>query len=347
MYKRALGPVVFLAMIAAFAGHYVHASTMTFAASAVALIGLSKVLGDATEQLSHYVGQRLAGFVNVSLSNLAELIILYVAVREGMIGLVQGGIVGSIVGNIMLVMGLSIYFGCRKNGSMKFDQSTASLSVQLFYLAASTLMLATLFVDRITPAKQETFSDLLALMLIGAYAYFYWVMMTDPRYKRVGEQAHELNHRWPKSIAIAALVGAATGAFFMSEFLVHEIEPVARAFSFSPQFMGFILVPLMSNIAEHFVAITAARKRMTELSLTVAIGSASQVAMVVAPCTVLYGIITGNAVSLNFTALPLGLFIMSVIGAYLVLKDGEWHEHEGVMLLMLYGAVVIGFWFTQ
>src|SRR3989338_5422496 len=169
---RLFGVGAAIAIAVAFLSHHVfHNPSLTFAASALALIGLSKLLGDATESLSYYVGENFAGFVNVSLSNLAELIIIFAAVRSNLIGLVQAGIVGSIVGNLLLVMGMSIYFGCRKHGTLTYSSETASLFINQFFLVAVTLMLPTLFNSGIPEARHQVFSYVLSAMLVAAYLY--------------------------------------------------------------------------------------------------------------------------------------------------------------------------------
>ena len=293
---RLLFFVAFAAMAAAFIGRYlIGRPFVTFCASALALIILSKLMGDATEQLTEHIGQGLAGFFNVTLSNLAELIIIFVAVRSNMIELVQAGIVGSMIGNLLLVMGLSIYVGCRKNGSLSFNPQLGTLLINQLFLVSVTLLLPTLFADRIPANRQGTFSYLLAAMLV--------------------------------------------------ELLVGEVEHVARVLELSPAFIGFIIVPLLGNIAEHMVGVVAAYKKMTELSLTMSVGSASQVGMVVAPCAVLFGYLTGNPITLNFTGLPIQLLVISIVGAIVVLRDSEWHKSEGVMMIALYAVIVIAFMF--
>ena len=132
----------------------------------------------------------------------------------------------------------------------------------------------------------------------------------------------------------------------MSELLVGEIEPVATTLGWSPMFVGFIILPLLGNIAEHQVAVRAAWQNRPELSLAIAVGSASQVGMIVAPCAVLFGLLLGQPVTLYFAALPLGALLVSLAGGYLVLRDNQWNVNEGIMLVALYAAMVMAFWFT-
>ena len=154
--------------VLATAGRYtLHSPTLTFTAAAVALIAISKLLGDATEQLVSYVGQNVAGLINVSLGNLAELIIIFVAVQRGLLELVRAGIVGSIVGNLLLVMGASIYVGTRRHGDMALKPPTVTLFIDQLFLVASTLLLPTMFESRIPPERHQLFSYVLSAMLVG------------------------------------------------------------------------------------------------------------------------------------------------------------------------------------
>jgi Ca2+:H+ antiporter len=320
---------------------------LVFLASALALILLSKFIGDATEHYVVHVGERLAGLFNVTLSNLAELIIVFVAIREGKIALVHAGIVGSIMGNILLIMGLSVYFGCRKHSTMKYNHDTAGLYINQIFLVGSLLFLPTLFDSHITESRQQHISYLLAVLLVLAYVYFYVLSMRDPRFHVVREQERSLDRGWTKKKCTAVLAACGTGAFFMSELLIGEVEEVAAQFHLSHEFIGFVVLPLLGNIAEHLVAVRAAVRGMTELSLAVAVGSASQVGMIVAPAAVLFGLVLGNPFTLHFAHLPLTILILSLIGGYLVLRDDSWNINEGVTLLVLYGGMVVGFFFVR
>lgn len=324
-----------------------HASVAVFISSAAALVILSKFLGDATEALSHHVGEQLAGLLNVTLSNLAEIIIIFVAIRAGLIELVQASIVGSIIGNLLLVLGLSIYLGCKKHGTMEFSHDTAILFINQLFLVSGTLMLPTIFGERIPAERQQTLSYWLAGMLVIAYVYFYRLSLVDKRFRVITKQVDQLNLHWSRRSALTVLATCAAGAFFMSELLVNEVDAVGLHFGISKFFMGFVLVPFLGNIAERSVAIMAAKKRLTELSLSVSIGSAAQVAMIIAPAAVLFGALCGNPVTLHFADLPLAALVMSSVLAFVVLHDGKWNINEGAMLIAFYGALVLCFFFAR
>ncbi len=168
-------------------------------------------------------------------------------------------------------------------------------------------------------------------------------MLTDGRFHVIKNQAVAIEKHWSQKRAILTLVACGIGAFIESELLVGEVESVAESLSISQGFIGFIMLPLLGNIAEHFVAITAAYKGMTELSLSVAVGSATQVGMIVAPMAVLFGILTGHTITLQFEAVPLYLLILSLVAAFVALRDNKWNINEGVMLVFLYLNILIGF----
>ncbi len=337
------GAVIFCCL--ALVSHLLEFSIPTFVLSAIALIGLSKILSDATEQLSLHVGQHTAGFVNVTLSNLAELIIIFVAVRSNMIGLVQGGIVGSIIGNLLLVMGASIYLGCRKHEILRFNIHTADLFINQFFMIAVMLFLPTMSEEYIPEENRQLLTNVFAVMLAGLYVYFCIASATNKRFEPIEEQAkvHNLEKKMSLIYALTVLVLSAVGAFFMSELLVGEVNSVTLHLGISPALIGFIVLPLLGNIAEHISAVLVAMKGMAELSLSIAVGSASQVGMIVAPCAVLFGFLTGNPVLFDFGVFSLSLLVITFIGAFRVLHNGEWTTDEVIMLVALYLAIVIIF----
>ena len=172
-----------------------HVPAIIFVASGIALMILSYFLGEATEQLSTHVGDKAAGLINVSFSNLAELIIIFVAVRANLIDVVRAGIVGSIMGNILLVMGLSIIVGCRRNGTLQHNPDTATLLINQLFLVGSVLMLPTLFNDHIPLVNRLPFSYWLAIMLAGAYVYYYVLSFRDKRFAEIKSQHQEIRQR--------------------------------------------------------------------------------------------------------------------------------------------------------
>ncbi len=342
--------VLFVAV--AILSHYVFDSSLvTFICSASALILLSKFMGEATEHLAHHVGESYAGLVNVSLGNLAELIIIFTAVRSGMIELVKAGIVGSVVGNTLLVMGISVIVACRKGVVVKLKPETVALYINQLFLVGAILILPSVFSEHTPVDKRPMQSYLLAAMLSGAYVLYSIIFHRDERMKLVHNQASEAVKKtyngWSGRRSIIILLVTSAVTFFVSDLLINEVEPIAHHFNLSNAMLGFMLLPLLGNVAEHFVAVTAAWKGLAELSLSVAVGSASQVGMIVAPAAVLFGAIYGVEVTLDFSGLPFQLLLITLVAAYIVLRDNQWRRSEGIMLLVCYLAIMLCFTFVN
>lgn len=344
--KWIIGILVAAIVAACFGKFLLHSPLLTFLTSAVALILLSKILGEATEQLCHHISQNSAGFINVTLSNLAEIIIIFVAVKADRIDLVQAGIIGSMIGNLLLILGMAVVFGTQRNGDMRFFPGTATLYGNLFFLVGATLALPTLFSAVIPTAREGSFTNVLAIMLAGAYVYFSVTSQKDSRIKHVKLQAAQLPHQWKALVTVIALVVSAVLCYIMSHFMVEEVEHISNGAGVSSLFIGYIVLPLLGNIAEHFVAVTAARKNMVDLSLAIALGSAAQVSMVVVPFAVLFGWLTNHPVTLQFPGYALVLLGLSLGAVKQVLSDCVLKKQEGMMLLALYSAFVICFFFT-
>jgi Ca2+:H+ antiporter len=320
--------------------HFLHIPVLTFVTAAVSLFILSKYLGEAAEQMSLYVGENTAGLLNASVGNLAELVIVFMAIKANMLDLVQADIVGSIIGNLLLVMGLSIYLGCRRHKTMQFNGDIGGLFMNQFYLVMVVLMSPTVLNGKL--ALPHWFSGALAVLLVSTYVYYLNLSRTDERFRTIKEQSQRVEQHWSKRFSIKVIVICSIGVFFNSELLVDEVSSVATALHFSEALIGFIILPLVGNLAENLVAVHAARKGMVELSLSVSVGSASQVGMIIAPCAVVFGLLTGNYFTLRFTIVPLFFLLVSIFGALLVLHDQKWNINEGVMLMVLY-AVMLSF----
>jgi len=347
LLKWLFGIALIFFTLAMVAHHWLRIGLLAFIASGVALIALSKIMGDATEQLSHRVGQNIAGFVNVTLGNLAELIVVYILISQGMIDLVQANIVGSIFGNLLFVMGLSVLVGCWRHGTLPLNPFIVTLHISQLFLVGLALFLPTIVNAHLPEASQQAVSNRLAVLLVVVYIGSFFLFLKDKRLEKVKAMAAQLDQDWPLTLSLPALSIAAVATFFMGETLVAELEAFSIQFDLSRSFIGFIILPFLTNIAEHFSAIQSAWKNMPELSLAVAVGSATQVGMVVAPMAVVFGILTGHPMTLQFSQIPFAILMASFIAAYIVLRDNQWNLTEGLMLLASYSAMVITFWYIQ
>jgi Ca2+:H+ antiporter len=322
--------------------------SLIFIFSALAIIPLADFIGKATEELAHYTGPRLGGLLNATLGNAAELIITIFALRQGLVELVRASITGSILGNLLLVLGLSLLAGGLKNGTQKFNRSAAAMNATLLILAVVTLLIPSLFDVAIADnqSAEMGLSEGTAVIMIGLYAlsviYSFSLGKDDTRIDGTVEAHHQ-----PKmSIrqAILLLIVSTVGIVFMSEFLVGAVESVTVSLGLSEVFIGIIIIPLVGNVAEHLVAVTVAYKNKMELSLAVSLGSSLQVALFVAPVLVFLSLfLSPTPLLLVFNEFELiALVVASAIAAFIA-QDGESNWLEGAMLLAVYLIIALAF----
>jgi Ca2+:H+ antiporter len=327
---------------------------IVFILSALGLIPLAKLIGDATEELAIYTGPKLGGLLNATLGNAAELIITIFAIQAGLLELVRASITGSIIGNLLIVLGLSIVLGGWKNGLQTFDRRTASINATLLVLAVVALAIPSLF-DRVLverPDSELLFSEGVALILIVLYGLtilYSFTAKTDPHADETAgarePAAPEHTARWTLRFTIAALVAATIGTALVSETLIGAVEPVVESLGLTEFFLGIIIIPLVGNIAEHLVAVQVAIKNKMELSLAVSLGSSLQIALFVAPVLVFVSLLFNTRLLLVFNEFELiALFGTSLIAALIAL-DGESNWLEGAMLLAVYLIIGLAFFF--
>jgi Ca2+:H+ antiporter len=331
--------------------------TTMFVVSALALVPLAAILGSATEEVAVHTGPKIGGFLNATLGNAAELIITIVALREGLITVVKASIAGSIIGNVLLVLGAAVLFGGLKNGTQRFDPRIAGLNASVMSLAIMAMMIPAIFAlgspeHRPTDADIVNLSDGTAIVLIILYAFYlmYTVFRSDDRGVTpapAAEEGEEAHGGMGLPVALGLLAGATIAIVFMSELLVGAIEPTAEAWGLSELFVGVMLVPLVGNIAEHLVAVQVAVKNHMDLSIGIAIGSALQIALFVAPVLVLVSQFVGpEPMSLVFNQFELMALIAAVLITIMISIDGRTNWLEGVQLISLYVIIGVAFYFV-
>ncbi|MDL1900518.1 calcium/proton exchanger [Anaerolineae bacterium CFX9] len=337
---------------------------VVFVLSAIALVPLAKLIGDATEELAVYTGPKLGGLLNATLGNAAELIITIFALRAGLLDLVRASITGSIIGNLLIVLGLSLLLGGLKNGVQKFDRRTAGLNATLLILSVVALAIPSLFdvvlVER--PEAELLFSEGVAIILIVLYGlsvlYSFRsgaVTAHGPVHEadlpaasgdlltRPAAAVHEA--RWTRNFSLIVLALATVGTALVSEALVGAVEPVPAQFGLSEFFVGIIIIPLVGNIAEHLVAVQVAIKNQMELSLAVSLGSSIQIALFVAPVLVFVSLLFDDKLLLVFNNFELIVLIGTAVIAAFIALDGESNWFEGAMLLGVYLIIALAFLF--
>ena len=324
--------------------------SLVFIVSALSLVPLAAVLGRATEEAAIYTGPKIGALLNATLGNSAELIITIVALREGLVDVVKASIAGSIVGNILVVLGLSLLLGGLKNGTQTFDARAAGTNATMMALAVIALVIPAVFALgsgelRPTDLDIERLSDGLAVVLIVVYVLY---LIYSLRQKSPGEEAqeHEGGATMRLPVAIGILAASTVAIVFMSEILVGALEPTAEDWGLSELFIGVMLVPLVGNIAEHIVAVQVAYANKMDLSLGIAIGSGLQIALFVTPVLVLVGILIGTPMTLVFNSYELAALVGAALIAVLVSLDGESNWLEGAELVALYAILGIAFYFV-
>lgn len=328
---------------------------IVFITAALAIIPLAKVLGDATENLAHHTGPRIGGLLNATLGNAAELIITIVALREGLVEVVKASITGSIIGNILLVLGFAILFGGLKNGLQRFSLRTASTNSAMMTLAVIGLAVPAFFGPRVATHGELSVIEMNVAVAIGlmlGYALSLIFTFTAPSDDSMGtavpgdEVPEETKPAWTLRRALIVLILSVLAMAYLSEALVGSIEPLLKTSGMSELFVGIIVIPIIGNAAEHAVAIQVAMKNKMELALGVSMGSSMQVALFVAPLLVFISLLVGNPMTLAFNQLELAALGISVVIASLISLDGESNWLEGALLLIVYGILAFGFFFV-
>ena len=334
----------------ALAADFLHwGDLIVFATAALAIIPFAGILSEATEVLAAKTGPRVGGLLNASLGNLAELIITLVAINAGAIALVKASIIGSILGNLLFVMGLSIFVGGIKHGVQRFDRDRISIDATMVILAAIVISVPSLFSELIEPNKIRVEHLSLATAVVVLVIYVLSIIYTLRQSEDNGHGAaiapSHAGPKWSTTVALGIMAVAVVGLAFMSESLVGSLEAVTAAFGLSEFFVGIILVPIIGNVAEHLVAVQVAMKNQMDLSLSIALGSSLQIALLVAPLLVFLSLLLGNPVTLEFNHPELIAMVASSIIAALVAIDGRSNWLEGAMLMAVYLVLAIGFFF--
>lgn len=319
-----------------------------FILSAAALIPLAGLLGQATEELTAHTGPRLGGLLNATLGNAAELIITIFAIRAGLLELVKASITGSILGNILLVLGLAMFLGGIRNGVQAFDREHAGMNATMVILAVVALIVPSVFshtIDLVDHHGVDALSIGVAIAMLVLYALSLVYAFLPGR---VPSQAHEHaadKARWYVRRSLLWLVFATVLVAWLSEILVGVAEPVVEAWGISEFFLGIVIIPLVGNVAEHLVAVQAAWKNQMELGMAVAVGSSLQIALFVAPLLVFISLLFGNPLTLVFNEFELVALAGAAVVAGIVALDGRSNWLEGAQLLAVYVITALAFYF--
>lgn len=325
---------------------YVDASPdIVFVLSCLAIVPLANLLGEATEEVAARTNPRFGGLLNATLGNAAELIIAVFAVSAGLLDLVLASITGSILGNVLLIMGMSLLLGGLKNGTQRFDRSQAGVNATMLILAVIGLGVPSLFsysIELRNHASVEYLSLSVSVVLMLIYAL--WLLYS---FTAIAPEVfhHHPAPKWSLPKALGVLVLSTVFVAWLSEILVSSVEPVVKSWGISEFFLGIAIIPLVGNVAEHLVGVQTAIKNKMELSLAVSVGSSLQVALFVAPLLVFVSLALGNPLTLVFNQFELIALVAAVLTTALVSLDGESNWLEGTQLLAVYVILVLAFFF--
>ena len=338
-----LAPVSIVAKLA------FHQDLLVFLTAAGAIIPLAGLIGRGTEELSLHAGPRVGGLLNATFGNVTELIIAIFLIVEGEIDVVKASLTGSILGNLLLVLGVSFLVGGIKHREQGFNALAASVHSTSMVLAVIGLFMPALFVlttGRHDFVEREVVSGTVAAILMCLYAAaLVFTMVTHEHLFRVPTAEDEA--KWSVRAAVLLLLAATALVAVESELLVGALEPALKDLGLSKFFVGLILVPIIGNAAEHSSAVLFALKNKLDVTLEIAIGSSTQIALFVAPALVFISLAAGNAMDFVFTTFEVAAVGLSTLIVAFISLDGRTNWLEGAQLLGAYAIMGVSFFFVR
>jgi Ca2+:H+ antiporter len=337
-------------------------AVLIFAAAAAGVIPTAALMGRATEELAHRAGPGIGGFLNVTFGNAPELIIAFFALNEGLQEVVKASLIGSILGNILLVMGAAMLVGGLKRERQTFNATAVSVQSSMLLLAAVALVMPTIFQlvsggglpqvgkERVNFGSDlESMSLIVSLILLASYAGGLLFSLRSHRalFNPTSEAEEHMDEPWSVRKSALTLAGAGLAVGVMSEILVGSIAEASHTIGLSEFFVGLIVVAIVGNAAEHWVAIYFASRDKMDLAVNIAIGSSAQIALFAAPLLVLISFLVGpNPMALVFNGFELGAVLLAILIANHVTHDGESTWYEGVQLLAVYAVLGVVFFYA-
>jgi Ca2+:H+ antiporter len=333
-------------------GHVLHAPAVwVFLTACLGVLPLAAYMGEATEHLAHRTGPTIGGLLNATFGNAAELIIAIVALRAGLVDLVKASITGSILGNLLLILGLALIAGGTNRSELRFNRTNAGMSAGMLTLSVVALVFPALF-HSLHPEVGARLSELhmseaVSVILIATYGFSLLFTLRTHR-ALFGGDPHPLEGPpWSVGKAVVILAVATVGVAVESELLVHAATEATVALGLSEVFLGLIVIPIIGNAAEHAAAVVLSRKGQIDLGLQIALGSSTQVALLVAPLLVFAGLLLGTDMNLVFRPFEVIALGMATLVTAIITLDGRSHWFEGVQLLAVYAMVAVGAFFLN
>lgn len=332
---------------AAGAAHVMEAGPiLSFLACALALAGVAHVIGEATDQVGNHLSPSATGLVQSAVGSLPELFVCIFSLKAGLVAVVQASLIGSILANALLVLGLAFVVGGARHGVLHFENQTPRMIASLLLLAVSALMLPTLANELHLPAgaHEQELAVVCAVVLLIVFAVLTRAMLTQGQ-RAVPAEAHARAHAWPLKAAIATLFVCAAAAVLVSDWFVETLEPAMDTLGLSHTFAGLVVVAIAGNAIENVVGIRLAAAGKGELAVSVVLTSALQVAVVVVPILVLISYAMGGApFTLVIPPILAAALFLSVMVVTVVTVDGEADMVDGAALMGLYVIIATIFW---
>ncbi|KAF9349493.1 hypothetical protein BGX26_012223 [Mortierella sp. AD094] len=320
-----------------------------FVLNFIAIVPLAKLLGYATEEIAMRLGENLGALLNASFGNAVELILSIIALKEGKIDVVQASVLGSVLSNLLLVLGFCFVSGGIKFQSQKFNQTAAQTSASLLTLSCMSLLIPAAFnatakgLDQTDNIQHLSYGTSIVLLIV--YALYLFFQLKTHTHLYATENESEEEPVLPLWLGIVMLLVVTVVVAFCAEYLVGSIEGLSESWKISPTFIGLILLPIVGNAAEHVTAVSVAMKNKMDLAIGVAIGSSMQIALFVTPLMVIIGWIIHQPMTLFFNTFETCVMFFSVLIVNYLIQDGESNWLEGVMLLSTYLIIAIAFYF--
>ncbi|HEX2376582.1 MAG TPA: calcium/proton exchanger [Gaiellales bacterium] len=312
-----------------------------FGAAAVALMGLAWLLGEATDQAGNTAGPRTSALLNATFGNLPEVVIVILAINAGLDDIARASIIGSVIGNVLLILGVSLMVGGWKHGIQTFNERVAATNSSMLILGVAGLGLPTLFAALHSSDSADTLSIWTGAALLLCYGGYILFSFSMPGQKLEDEPG---SIRWSTREAVAALAVTAVATGVVSEVLVDSIKPTVEQLGIPRAFVGLILVPFVGNVAEHFSAVRLAYRNRVDFSMAIAFGSGIQIALGASGVAVFTSILLGDELSLVFDPLQIAALGAAALVATLVARGGETNWLEGLQLVVIYLIVSVAVW---
>lgn len=335
-----------------------HMSTLSapviFLVAALAIIPVARLIGSSTEHLSHYTGDSIGGLLNAMFGNLPELIICVVALKAGLYAMVAASLIGAILFNLLLVLGLSFLLGGFRHHTMEFNAQAVRAYSTMMFIAVISMALPSIYEQTFAQGgptiEQEKINIGLAVLLLVLYAlYLFYMIRTHPEeFASVGKaEAAEHEAPWKLSTCLGVLIGSSVLAAFLSEILVGAVEGTGEALGLSSMFLGIVLLASVGGVAEGISAVGMARKGRFDLSVGIALGSCILIAVFVAPVLVFASYFVGpHPFHLTFGTGGVGLLFLSVLIGTIVASGGSGNWYKGVQLIAVYLMIALLLYFV-